>query len=197
MKGNKIQKTYGILGWFLFFIGWSGFIVNLLLYTPIIKHLQMWGINSMICISLVWLGWGFSHHNIRFIWKDYISRTLKLLLSITGVVGILFASCLLFSRSITLEIGLIISVASLGILMILGWIARHKVMTGFLFIFLIIGIIPTLFPTQIDIFLRGLAIYSSIGAIITAITFLSPLNIVFFLCGIVFIIWAIVSMVRR
>jgi hypothetical protein len=152
------MTTGKVIGWILFVLGWLGFIAGLYICFPITANISKWAVISIICILLVWLGWGFAHYRTRYVWHDYFARTLKILLIITCIIAILYAGCMLFIHSIVLEVSIGIIVLTLGCLGILGWIQRHKIATVFLLLPFIFGIIATILPQQTNSFLSAINI---------------------------------------
>lgn len=185
-----------MLGWVLFATGLLGFIWGLFKWQPIMNNLELWGINTLICTTLVWFGWGFSHYYPEQIWRDYIWRTLKPLLALVCMAVIVYTAWMLFTRIIELEVGLAISVIALTVLWLLGWIAEHKVWAGLMLLPLIVSVLMVIFPVEAQRILTILSGYTAIMAVVGIFTLLNPLSLIFFLGGIAFIIWVIVSIVR-
>lgn len=191
------MATGKAIGWILFVLGWLGFVAGLYLCFPITLNILKWVSISIICILFIWLGWGFAHYPTKHVWHDYFARTLKILLVITCIIAILYAGCMLFIHSMVLELGIGIIVLTLGCLGIVGWIQRHKIATAFLLLPFIFGIIATILPQQTKSVLSAINIYSFFSGITAGFVFLNPMNVIYFLCGIAFFIWIIISIVRN
>jgi len=188
------RKIPSIIGWLLLTIGSIGLVWSLIDCVPILDNLYQWGINSAICIALIWLGWGFAHYSLQSIWSYYISQTLKTLLETICIVAILYASYRLIGQSITLEMGIAIAVSATIILVCLQWMARHKVIGALLELLVATGICVTIFPNQVAQLTELLKIYIAMQAVFA---YFNPLYMIYIIGGIALIAWLIVGMMRK
>ena len=188
--GVNYHRATRILGSSLAIIGGIGFVVGLVVWAPIVMNLSAWGSSCVTSILFMWVGYSLRRHTTWYAWRTYMTQTFNLLLKTACIAVLVYATLDGSPDRLELYIGLV--GISFGCLAYLGWAGRHKVVAGLLLVIPSLAIINLLFPT-IGRIPEALQLYITLQMIIGTFVFLNPLNLIYAVAAIAFVVWLVIS----
>lgn len=188
-----------VLGWTLFALAVSTFLLSLWLLSPIVENLSAFGLCSGACLISASVGWGFAHYPTGEVWRSYFQVILKSLLVSLSIATALYVIYGLVrqTRLVPFEASIALFVLAMVVLLCLRWAGRHRVLSGLLALAFIFGValeFSERLQDSLTAFLASLNIYA---VLLMVDALLNPIAMLNGLLLVAFVVWLVFAIRRR